>query len=116
MGASTQPLLSDAQFGALLAALVTFLGSVLATAKWAVNRVVKAIDDSTAARAGDIAAIAELRAALIELRGVVQEGRNDIRELRAIAERLAPLERPRVPTSPVGVPRLRHADDPDPDR
>lgn len=103
------------QFAAIIAAAVTFLGSVIATVKWCVNRAAKAIDDSTAKHDKSIAAIAELRAAVIELRATIQEAREDVRELRAIFAHITPERpresRPRLITNPTGVPLVRHPDD-----
>lgn len=45
--------MSDAQFGVLVSALVTVLGSVIAMLKWSVGRIVKALDDNTASNLED---------------------------------------------------------------
>ncbi len=42
------PIFSDAQFGILISVISAIGAGLIGTAKWAVNRVVKAIDDSAA--------------------------------------------------------------------
>ncbi len=44
------PFLSDAQFAILMSAIAAFCGTLIATAKWAVSRVVKVMDDDRTER------------------------------------------------------------------
>lgn len=89
-------LLSDAQFAALLAVIGTLGGAVVTSFRWAVGRVVKAIDESTSELKKQGAAFVEMGAKL-----------NHIHEHVVSRERV----RNRVVTTPVGYPHLRTVDD-----
>ena len=45
--------MSDAQFGVLISALVTVLGSLIGMLRWSVNRITKALDDNTSSNLED---------------------------------------------------------------
>jgi hypothetical protein len=71
--APEQPLITDGQFNALLAALVAFGGAVIATLRWSVGRITKAVDDSTSARLKQAEAFVELKTKIDEVHDQVVE-------------------------------------------
>ncbi len=56
--------MSDSQFGALITVLVTFLTGLIGMLKWAAGRLVKALDDNTAAGMRDTEAKIKLASEL----------------------------------------------------
>lgn len=68
-----QQILSDTQFAALLAAFVAFLGSLVATTRWAVGRVVKALDENSKERLEHAKAFVSLTAKIDEVHDWMQD-------------------------------------------
>lgn len=63
--------MTDAQLTALLAALGTIATAAGWAFRWAVNRLVKAMDDSTGARLAEVKAFGELAAKVEEVHAVI---------------------------------------------
>lgn len=99
-------LLTDGQVAIVATAILTSCAALAGSIKWAVGRLVKAIDDQTADAKVTREAIGVLRETTSDLRAEVREGRADIRELRELAEfHFGERARPRRRTPATGVVR-----------
>lgn len=82
---------TDAQFAALLSAILGAIGALGAVIRWAVNRVAKAIDDSTAARSEQAKAEVELAKSLTAMALRLEDAIGDISIVRAWVEEHTPV-------------------------
>jgi hypothetical protein len=100
------PLFSDGQVAALVGGVLAAGGTIAGAIKWAVSRLVTSHDAGIARVVKAVDDMAQdnkqVRDGLIELRAEVREGRADIRELRELAERLAPRRASRRATTVPG--------------
>lgn len=98
------PLFSDGQVAALVAAIATGAAAVASAIKWLGGRLVKAIDDIAAESKA-------VREQVVELKAEVKEGRADIAEIRdKVSPR--PVRRDRTdPSLPRGLRRANTEDD-----
>ncbi len=67
------PIFSDAQFGILISVISAIGAGLIGTAKWAVNRVVKAIDEAAAEQKKHTEAFILMTAKVDEVHGWVQD-------------------------------------------
>ena len=102
--------MTDTQFGALMAAITGFAASLVATLRWAVNRLTKALDTNSESHLKSAEAMAVMSTKLDFVYGAtakvqefVQEERSGVHD--AAYEESAPVQIPgkRTKTPPIGV-------------
>lgn len=78
----------------LAAILLAGFGGLIAAIKFGLSRVAKSFEDMSGSFTSMAAEHKATRETLVRVETVVQEGRDDISEIRRIAERVGPPERP----------------------
>lgn len=102
--------MTDAQLAAVLTAILGAIGGLGAVIRWAVTRVTKAIDDSTASRNKQADAEVELAKSLTTMALRLEDAIGDISVVKRWVEEHTPVEGTEQPPSlraPASSPSLR---------